>query len=572
MESKKNGSILKDYLDAFKNPDDPFLYYYALAEDRSVERTHYSRGEFLALARKAAWVLKHHGCKTGDCFSLCVGANHPFDLAFRLASVMTGTIPVTINWQADTLERILYKIDTTGSGLIITESHFDPDRLSSLQKQVPHIPVFPIEDLPAQQELDEQHFAEGLDSESTRIIVFTSGTTGQPKGVQLPYRAYRTNRLTFDAFLEVGPRDKFGVLIVNPMHHSNSSAITDWALRRPGSHIHLVQQYSTLYWKILTDVAAGNYHRLVAPTVSRHFDFLDTLEAENRLPVELSALKAAMSATDFLIGSAPVGPTTIRRLQHYAGRIPNVRFGATETCLQAIGIPKYLSEAAKLNAFEKGWQYHINGEALPGYYVGRPHPPHTEARIVGSITPGETGYMQDCEPGQPGYLISRGQNVMSGYVNNPEETRAAFYDEWYTGMKDICFALESEVDGELDYYWVSRESTLLIRGGANYAYDQINAELKQFISSHYHLPSEAFDVAIVGLRIDSEHEDSCCVTIEPKSAAAEKKITEIEDTFQQTAKEEVSKGARPDYVRIGKIPRNFKGAILVNELAAEFKK
>ena len=124
----------------------------------------------------------------------------------------------------------------------------------------------------------------------------------------------------------------------------------------------------------------------------------------------------------------------------------------------------------------------------------------------------------------------------------------------------------------MDYYWVSRESTLLIRGGANYAYDQINAELKQFISSHYDLAPEAFDVAIVGLRIDSEHEDSCCVTIEPKTAEAEDRISQIEETFQDAAEDGVSKGARPDYVRIGKIPRNFKGAILVNELAVEFKK
>ena len=572
MESKKTDSILNDYLNAFKNPDDSFLYYYALGEDQTVRRTRFTRGEFLKLAKKAAWVLHDHGCKMGHCFSLCAGANHPCDLAFRLASVMTGTIPVTINWQADTLERIVYKIETTESKLIITEAHFDPQQLSSIKKQIPEIPIFPIENLDRQQELDKKLFSRELGPESTRIIVFTSGTTGQPKGVQLPYRAYRTNRSTFETFLEVGPQDKFGVLIVNPMHHSNSTAITDWALRRPGSHIHLIQQYSTLYWKILADVAAAKYHRLVAPTVSRHFDFLDTLAAKNRLPVELSTLKTAMNQTDFLIGSAPVGPTTIRRLQHLAGRIPNVRFGATETCLQAIGIPKYLSEEAKFKAFEKGWQYRLKGEALPGYYIGRPHPPYTEARIVGSITPGQEGYMQNCEPGQPGFLITRGKNLMSGYVNNPHETRSAFYAGWYTGMKDICFVLENEGDGELDYYWVSRESTLLIRGGANYAYDQINAELKHFISGHYNLALEAFDVAIVGLRIDSEHEDSCCVTIEPKSAEAEDKIAEIKETFQLAAKDGVSKGARPDYLRIGKIPRNFKGAVLVNELAAEFKR
>lgn len=571
MKSNKDSRILREYLDAFKNPDAPFLFYYALGEDRTVEKTHFSRGRFLELARKAAWVLRHYGCGAGDCFSLCVGANHPYDLAFRLAAVMTATVPVTINWQADTLERIIYKIETTASRLIITESHFDRGRLSAIQKQVDQIPTFPIENLDARQALDQNRFARGLKPESTRIIVFTSGTTGQPKGVQLPYRAYRTNRSTFEAFLEVGPQHKFGVLIVNPMHHSNSTAITDWALRRPGSHIHLIQQYSSLYWKILAEVACGNYHRLVAPTVSRHFDFLDTLDVQNRLPVELDTLKAAMNATDFLIGSAPVGPTTIGRLQHYAGRIPNVRFGATETCLQAIGIPRYLSEESKFKAFEKGWQYRLNAEALPGYYIGRPHAPYTEARIVGSITPGQEGYMQDCEPGQPGYLITRGQNVMSAYVNNPRETRAAFYKGWYTGLKDICFVLENEDDGKHDYYWVSRESTLLIRGGANYAYDQINEELKQFISRQYDLAPEAFDVAIVGLRIDSEHEDSCCVTIEPKTPEARDKIAQIEETFKREAKDGVSKGARPDYLRFGKIPRNFKGAILVNELAAEFK-
>ena len=111
MVSKTNDNILKDYLDAFKNPQDAFLSYYALGQDRKVEQTQFSRGEFLALARKAAWVLEHNGCKMGDCFSLCMGANHPYDLAFRLASVMTGTTPVTINWQADTLERIVYKIE-----------------------------------------------------------------------------------------------------------------------------------------------------------------------------------------------------------------------------------------------------------------------------------------------------------------------------------------------------------------------------------------------------------------------------------------------------------------------------
>ena len=47
----------------------------------------------------------------------------------------------------------------------------------------------------------------------------------------------------------------------------------------------------------------------------------------------------------------------------------------------------------------------------------------------------------------------------------------------YTNLGDVCFRLANANDGGYDYYWLSRDSALLIRGGANYAYEQINAEL-----------------------------------------------------------------------------------------------
>ena len=160
---------------------------------------------------------------------------------------------------------------------------------------------------------------------------------------------------------------------------------------------------------------------------------------------------------------------------------------------------------------------------------------------------------------------------MSGYVKDEQATREAFHQGWYTGLKDIAFALKNEQDGALDYYWVTRESTLLIRGGANYAYDQINAELTNFIAHNYKMPVDSFDIAVVGLKVNSEHEDSCCVTIEIRDQQAQKKVAQIEKTFKDMAAQRVSKGARPDYIRFAEIPRNFKGAVLIKELAAEFR-
>ena len=72
--------------------------------------------------------------------------------------------------------------------------------------------------------------------------------------------------------------------------------------------------------------------------VSRHFDFLDSLASANGLPLPNEALKLALSGTILLVGSAPVGPTTVARLQQHANRLPVVRFGSTETCLQVTGV------------------------------------------------------------------------------------------------------------------------------------------------------------------------------------------------------------------------------------------
>ena len=563
---------LDGYVSAFAESDEPFLSYYSIgpAPDTSIVR--FTRGRFWSLAKKAASVIRAHGCEPGDAVAHCFGSNHFHDLAFRLASTMTGTTPVTVNWQADTPDRVAYKIEVTDTKLLITHSPFDPSQIQAIRERFQDLPVYNTQALENETELPAESFCPHVDMESARIIVFTSGTTGLPKGVQLPYRAYNTNRATFEQFLDVRLEHNFAVLVVNPLHHTNSTAITDWAMRRPGSHIHLVERYATTYWKILTNVAEVGYDRLVAPTVSRHFDFLETLDREERLPVGLRDLKRAMAGTDFLIGSAPVGPTTIQRLIRYAGRIPHVRFGSTETCLQAVGTPRYLSEQAKMRAFKKGWAHRIHGEPQAGYYIGRPHPPHTEARIVRSVNPGHEGFMVDCPPGQTGYLITRGQNLMSGYVGDPEETRAAFQEGWYTGLKDICFALENDEDGQMDLYWVSRESMLLIRGGANYAYDQINSELIDFLSRQYQLEKNGFDLAVVGLRLESEHEDSCCVTIDLLTPEARLLQPELEKTFKELAAGHVSKGARPDFVRFATIPRNFKGSILVNELADQFRK
>jgi acyl-CoA synthetase (AMP-forming)/AMP-acid ligase II len=132
-----------------------------------------------------------------------------------------------------------------------------------------------------------------------------------------------------------------------------------------------------------------------------------------------------------------------------------------------MGTPMYLSEEERHAAFKAGWSHTWNEQEQVGYYIGRPHPPFTECRVVQSLAPNAAGDYDDCADGEPGQLLTRGDNLMSGYVGNPQATQKAMgAGGWYTNLGDICFRLRNATDGGHDYYWLSRDSALLIRGGA----------------------------------------------------------------------------------------------------------
>jgi len=231
--------------------------------------------------------------------------------------------------------------------------------------------------------------------------------------------------------------------------------------------------------------------------------------------------------------------------------------------------PTTMSQNELMAAHEAGWAHQYQDQNASGYYIGREHPPFTRVKIVKAIDAGSPGYFSPCKVGEPGYFVTQGPNVMTGYVGDDVATREAFKDGWYVGLRDIGFALRNTSDAQLDFYWMSRDSALIIRGGANYAYEQIEDELNRFLVNEFHLERDQFQLAVVGLKVGSEHEDSCCVTIELAKSATDKEPV-LKAGFIEKAKQGVSKGCRPDYVRFGPIPRNFKGAVLNNELKQEF--
>lgn len=553
--------VLADYAALWRDPHRPLLHHYQLDADKRFQCSRLTAGALVDAARRAATVLRRFGLKAGDRQLHLFGANHADDVVLRLAAVMCGTVPVTVNWQADDAARISFKAEAAGVALVLDHPSFDPARREAFHWQGARYNAF---DWAKEEPLAWPEMTPAAERSATRLIIFTSGTTGTPKGVALSYQSYHTNHATFRRFLQVEDDTAPQLVAVNPMHHANSSAVTDWGLRETRAEIHLLERYSGDYWRVLWQVAR-QHQRIIAPAVARHIDFLTTLAAEGRLPCEPDALRAALQRCDILLGSAPVGPTTIARVNQFTGRTPLVRFGSTETCLQVMGIPRDQSETSVLRAFERGWAG-MESQSK-GYYIGRPHPPFTEVKVV-RHTNGPAADWPSCEPGECGYLVTRGGNLMRGYVGNEKATAAVLVDGWYSGLKDVGFYLLDE-GGERDFYWASRESTLLIRGGANYAYDQIANELKSWLYPRCGLNEQTLDLTVIGLRVDSEHEDACILILHDTPPLDETRRLTLAKEILADAKHEVPKGSAPDFVFWSPIPRNFKGAVNVPQLKKE---
>ncbi len=559
---------LQEYQTAFGKREQPFLEYYYFSGKR-INRKTLTRGEFRDLACCGARYLSDHGASKGDRVLHCFSCNSYYDAIFRLASVLVGCVPVTVNWQADDNDRIVTKARITKARFIIFDEEF-AGRIEEIRTRADI--EFPLEAGKLDLYRDTAtRWSPALHQGDEKMVIFTSGTAGEPKGVSLSYGNYLANKLTFEQYFSLPETAQLDILLVNPLHHTNSTAFLDWGMRRDGTKIHLLQRYSTLYWKILVDVAQQKRDLLIAPAVSRHIDFLAELHERSELPVTADRIKSALSKTDMLIGSAPVGPATINRVLALSERLPTVRFGSTETCLQVMATPRTLSQDELRKAFEAGWSHCYRGKRAVGYYIGRDHFPFTRVRAVKSIDVENKGYLQDCAVGESGYLITQGPNIMRHYVGDAWATESVFHEGWYTGLRDIVFTLRNETDNQLDYYWMTRDLALLIRGGANYSYDQIAAELSRVVVEDFGLKPEQFKLAVVGLRVESEHEDSCCITIElgPEVGGRQK---ELEANFIHRAGQRVAKGFRPDYIRFAEIPVNFKGITRIPELRRDYRK
>lgn len=167
--------------------DRAFLDYYEVGADKQLLHHAFTRQEFWDLSRKAAAVLLRHGIKPGDHVVHLFSENSAADLAFRLAGTMVGAVPVTVNWSADTQERVEYKIDLTRARLVLVDQQWKqrkPDWVENVldgrkvdEESGVTCRIFYTSSLAESEDepLPEDQFCRQMDGASTRIVIFTSG-------------------------------------------------------------------------------------------------------------------------------------------------------------------------------------------------------------------------------------------------------------------------------------------------------------------------------------------------------------------------------------------------------------
>jgi len=307
---------------------------------------------------------------------------------------------------------------------------------------------------------------QALDVHSTADLMFTSGTTGRPKGVMC---AHGPAIRSFMAWADVvGLREGDHYLIVNPFFHTFGYKAGWVAAFLKGATVYPEQVFDAE--QLLTRIQRDRISFLPgAPTL-----FLTMLAHPRLADFDLSSLRAAVT------GAATVPPILIRRMREDLG-ITNVTtaYGLTECggCATVCD-PDDSAETVASTC----------GKALPG----------TEVRCVDA-----QGH--EVPPGAPGEVLLRGYHVMQGYFEDEQATREAIDADGWLHTGDV-----GVLDARGYLRITDRLKDMFIVGGFN-CYP---AEIERMLAEH---PAIA-QVAVVGMDDERMGEVGCACFV-PKAGA-----------------------------------------------------
>ncbi|MBA3820046.1 MAG: AMP-binding protein [Deltaproteobacteria bacterium] len=277
------------------------------------------------------------------------------------------------------------------------------------------------------------------------VIVYTSGTTGKPKGANRAWRKTGFESVA-DMILQVGMRADDRHLVVCPLYHSAAPAFVAIMLSLGGTVV-LMNHFEPEGALAIIQRERVTCSLMVPTMLIR----ISTLAASTRSKFDTSSLRWVMS------GAAPLTTAAARRFMEAFGPVLWNFYGATETGLVTLAGPHdHVRRAGTI------------GRALRG----------NEIRLLDDAG-------QPVASGGIGELYARNSTLMSGYHNDEEATSSAQREGFYS-VGDL-----GRVDGEGYFFLESRKHDMVISGGVNI--------YPREIEDHLHSHPAILEAAVVGV-------------------------------------------------------------------------
>ncbi|WP_407118249.1 class I adenylate-forming enzyme family protein [Bradyrhizobium sp. LMG 9283] len=400
----------------------------AFAPDKTAiafEGKQLSYAAFAARIERTATALKQQlGVGRGDRVAI-LSLNRPDYLVLLYACARLGAMLVPLNWRLAVAEQ-LFILSDAGAKVLVLEQAFS-GVLAELGQTAPGTSVVGLDFTPPRGTTFEDLLARSQGSDRNRhtdlscplLIVYTSGTTGRPKGAVLRQEALFWNGVMSQHMHNMTSDDH--VLTVLPFFHVGGLNIQTTPALQLGATV-------TMHARFTPDAALAAIER-ERPTLTVMVPAI--IQAVSEHPAwtttDLASLKAVAT------GSTIVPPYLIERF--VARGVPVLQvYGSTETCPIAV----YTRLGGDLS---RGGSTGLAGLCC-------------EAKVIdqaGNELPADT----------PGEIAVRGPNVFFEYWGNEAATRDALHDGWYrTGDIGLC-----DADG---YFWVrDRKKNMIISGGEN---------------------------------------------------------------------------------------------------------
>ena len=303
--------------------------------------------------------------------------------------------------------------------------------------------------------------------DSIALILYTSGTTGAPKGAQLTHGNLFANMLQGKNWVPgLGEQDE-RMLAALPMFHAYGLTMVGTLSVYIGGEMILLPAPKI---PLIMDVMKKRTPTWLPGVPTLYEKIVEAAEKDN---IDISGVRNAFC------GAATLPVSTVEKWEKYTGGRLVEGYGLTETSPVIVGNP-------------------MNDDRRPGY-VGIPFP-DTLVRIADP---------EDLDKTQPdgtdGEILVKGPQVFPGYLNQPEATENSFHDGWYrTG--DIGLM---EEDGFIRL--VARIKEVIITGGFNV----YPAEVEEAMRDH----PDIVDLAVVGRpREDGSEDVVACVTLRDGAA------------------------------------------------------